>query len=194
MKDVIYKQQYKDFNNVTGGRLFLNKVLLPRYAFSCPDGSDILFVGCHKYWDYAALWNNPAKLCNFYTIDPNPGSETDDPHVEGFYPKPDYNMSIETCDSLESDRFQQIIMIGVFEYLDHFDDMAVKQIHRMLKKGGYAIFGFTGKSEYNDNRGMDEAEVFQRLKPLRVIEEHLVYDKPDVDHKPNSVIVVATKV
>lgn len=184
-------QAYKDFNNVTGGRLFLNKTLLPRYAFSCPDGSDILFVGSHKYWSYQALWDNPAKLCNFYTIDTHPGSETDDPSVEGFYPKPDYNMSIETCDELESDRFQQIIMIGVYEYLDNFDSKAVPQIHRMLKKGGYAIFGFTGKGEYNDSRGMGESEVYERLKPLRVIENHSIFN-PNSE-LCNAVCTVATK-
>jgi SAM-dependent methyltransferase len=175
-------QQYNDFNNVSKGRLFLNKTLLPKYAFSCPDGSDILFVGCHKYWNYQSLWDNPAKLCNFFTLDKNPGGDD--------YPIPDYNMSIESCDTLESNRFQQVIMIGVFEYLDH-SDKAFEQIHRILKPGGVAIFAFTGKSEYDDSRGMDKAEVFERLKPLRIIEEYLIYDKKEGE--PNSVIVVAEK-
>lgn len=190
--DTIRKQGYKDFNNVSKGRMFLNKVLLPRYAFSCPDGSDILFVGSHRYWDYASFWNNPAKLCNFYTIDIHPGSgET--PADENYYPKPDYNMNIETCDELESNRFQQIIMIGVFEYLDHFSDKAVPQIQRMLKPGGLAIFAFTAKGEYPDNRGMGEEEVYERVKPLKVMETHSVYDK-ETNEKPNSLIVVAKKV
>lgn len=175
-------QAYKDFNNVSKGRLLLNKEILPRYAFQCPDGSEILFVGTHKYWDYHSLWNNPAKLCNFYTLDTHPGSDD--------YPAPDYNFSIETCDQLESNRFQQIIMIGVFEYLDHFDDKALPQIVRMLKPGGLAIFGFTGKGEYNDSRGMGADEVVKRLLPLRLIEMHLTYEK---DELPNSVIAIAQK-
>jgi len=181
-------QSYKDFSNVSKGRLFLNKSLLLRLAFSCPDGSDILFVGVHKYWDYQSLWNNPAKLCNFYTIDKYPGHNN--PEKEDYYPAPDYCMSIEDCDDIESDRFQQIIMIGVFEYLDH-PEKAFAQIHRMLKVGGIAIFAFTGKSEYNDQRGMDESEVIERLKPLRVTEIYLTYEGKE---KPNSVMCVAEKI
>jgi SAM-dependent methyltransferase len=174
-------QQYKDFSNISKGREFLNKELLPKYAFRCPDGSDVLFVGCHKYWDYRPFWDNPAKLCTLYTIDPNPGGVD--------YPVPDYNLSIETCDSLESNRFQQIIMIGVFEYLDH-PDQAYAQINRMLKPGGVAIIAFTGKGEYPDNRGMDKAEVYELIRPLRVIEEYCMYQDGG---EPNSVIVVAEK-
>lgn len=175
-------QQYKDFNNVSKGRLFLNQELLPKWAFRCPDGSDVLFVGVHKYWNYQPFWDNPAKLCNFYTIDTHPGG--------GDQPAPDYNMSIESCSELEGDRFQQVIMIGVFEYLDHFDDMAMPQIVRILKKGGQAIFAFTGKGEYDDNRGMALEDVASRLSPLEIKEIYLTYEGKE---KPNSVMVVAEK-
>ncbi len=186
---MIREQAYKDFNNVSKGRLFLNKTLLPRLAFSCPDGSDILFVGSHRYWDYKSLWNNPAKLCNFYTLDIHPGSgETQED--ENYYPKPDYNASIESCSELEGDRFQQVVMIGVFEYLDHFDE-AVKQINRILKVGGQAIFAFTAKGEYPDSRGMDKQEVYDRLKPLRILEEYCIYEGKE---EPNSLVVVAEKI
>ena len=180
---MIRVQQYKNFGNVSKGRLFLNKELLPRWAMKCPDGSDILFVGEHKYWCYHSLFNNPAKLCNFFTLDTHPGG--------GDQPVPDYNMSIETCDALESDRFTMVIMIGVFEYLDHFSDMAVPQINRILKKGGVAIFAMTGKGEYDDNRGMADFDVYDRLKPLRVIENYSIYENSD---KPNSVVAVAEKI
>lgn len=175
-------QQYKDFGNVSKGRIFLNKELLPKWAFRCPDGSDVLFVGCHAYWNYQPFWDNPAKLCNFYTIDINPGSDN--------YPIPDYNMSIESCSELQGDRFQQVVMIGVFEYLDHFEK-AVEQIRRILKVGGVAIFAFTGKGEYSDSRGMDKQEVYDRLKPLRILEEYSIYEDKD---EPNSVVVVAEKI
>lgn len=174
-------QKYKDFGNVSKGRLFLNKELLPKWAFRCPDGSDVLFVGVHKYWDYSSFWNNPAKLCNFFTMDTHPGG--------GDQPAPDYNLSIETCDELTADRFQQVVMIGVFEYLDHFNE-AVKQITRILKTGGQAIFAFTGKGEYDDNRGMDKQEVYDRLKPLRILEHYDIYEGGG---EPNSVVVVAEK-
>jgi len=175
-------QGYKDFNNVSKGRIFLNQELLPKWAFRCPNGADVLFIGVHRYWDYQSFWNNPAKLCNFYTMDIHPGNEEQ--------PKPDYCLNIETCDELENNRFQQIIMIGVFEYLDN-PELAFKQIHRMLKIGGVAIFAFTGKAEYNDNRGMASEEVFARLAPLQVIEMYLTYER---DNIPNSVMVVATKI
>jgi SAM-dependent methyltransferase len=175
-------QAYKDFNNVSKGRLFLNKELLPKWAFRCPDGSDVLFVGCHKYWQYQCFWDNPAKLCNFYTIDTHPGG--------GDQPTPDYNMSVESCSDLQGDRFQQVVMIGVYEYLDHFDE-AVKQIHRILKVGGQAIFAFTGRGEYPDSRGMDKQEVYDRLKPLRILEQYNIYEGKD---EPNSVVIVAEKI
>lgn len=181
-KGIMKYQQYKDFNNVSKGRIFLNKELLPKWAYRCPDGSDVLFVGVHKYWNYQPYWDNPGKLCNYYTMDTHPGS--------GDQPSPDYNMSIESCDSLASDRFQQIIMIGVFEYLDHFDQ-AVKQIHRMLKTGGVFILAATGKGEYPDNRGMDKQEVYDRVKPLRILEHYDIYEGKD---EPNSVVVVAEKI
>lgn len=174
-------QKYKDFSNVSKGRLFLNKELLPRWAFRCADGSDILFVGVHKYWDYSSFWNNPAKLCNFFTMDTHPGG--------GDQPAPDYNMSIETCDALESNRFQQVVMIGVFEYLDH-PELAYEQIKRILKPGGVAIIAFTGKGEYPDNRGMDKKEVYDLL-PLRILEEYCLYEGTG---EPNSVVVVAEKI
>jgi SAM-dependent methyltransferase len=175
-------QKYKDFGNVSKGRIFLNKELLLKWAFRCPDGSDVLFVGVHKYWDYSPFWNNPAKLCNFFTLDNHPGG--------GDQPVPDYNMSIEDCSGLEANRFQQVIMIGVFEYLDH-PEKAFAEIYRILKPGGIAIIAMTGKGEYNDNRGMDKAEVFERLKPLRIIEEYPIYED---NGEPRSVTVVAEKV
>lgn len=175
-------EKYENFSTTTKGRLFLNKELLPRWASRCSDGSDVLFVGVHKYWDYSSLFNNPAKLCNFFTMDTHPGGEDQ--------PVPDYNMSIETCDEMESDRFSVIVMIGVFEYLDHADK-AYAQIHRMLKKGGVAIIAFTGKGEYDDNRGMDEKDVYTLLKPLQVIENYSIYES---SQKPKSVITVAEKI
>lgn len=175
-------QQYQDFNNVSKGRIFLNKELLPKWAYRCPDGSNVLFVGQHRYWSYQSFWDSPAKLCNFFTLDTHPGDDNQ--------PKPDFNMSIESCDNLESDYFQQIIMIGVFEYLDHFD-LAVKQIHRMLKVGGVFILAATGRGEYPDSRGMDKQEVYDRVKPLRIIEQHNIYEGKD---EPNSVIVIAEKI
>jgi len=174
-------EKYLNYNTVTKGRAFLNRELLPKWASRCPDGSDVLFVGVHKYWDYSSIWNNPSKLCNFFTLDTLPGDENQ--------PKPDYNLNIETCDEIESDRFTMIIMIGVFEYLDH-PEKAYAQIHRMLKKGGIAIFAFTGKGEYDDNRGMDQAEVYTKILPLRVLENYSVYEGKD---KPNAVITVAEK-
>lgn len=175
-------QAYKDFNNVSKGRLFINKELLPKWSYRCPDGSDVLFVGVHKYWNYQSFYDSPAKLCNFFTMDTHPGSDDQ--------PEPDYNMSIESCNDLESDRFQQVVMIGVFEYLDHFDE-AVKQINRILKVGGQAIFAFTAKGEYPDSRGMDKQEVYDRLKPLRILEQYNIYENKE---EPNSVVVVAEKI
>jgi len=78
----------------------------------------------------------------------------------------------------------------VFEFLDH-QDLAFAQIHRMLKPGGIAILAMTGKGEYDNNSGMAEADVYERLKPMKVIENYCVYEGQE---KAKAVISVAQKV
>jgi len=176
-------QAYKDFNNVSEGRRFLNQELLWRLAEMLPrQGASVLNVGVHKYWDYACIFNNPGRLCDYKQMDTHPGG--------GDQPAPDFNMSIETCDAIPNDSFDAIVMIGVFEYLDH-SDMAFNQIHRMLKPGGIALLAMTGKGEYDDSRGMGQEEVYERVKPLRVLENYSIFEGAE---KPKSQIVICKKI
>lgn len=149
-------QKYKSFGNVTGGRLFINKYLLPRLANEIVDGSKVLFVGVHKYWDYSCLFNNPGKLCVFETLDKHPGA--------GDQPKPTYNASIEDCkETIPDESYDLVIMIGVYEFLDHKKE-AFSEINRILRPGGKAMLSLPGSGYYpNSNNSVEPHEVFDEL-------------------------------
>lgn len=151
-EDNIKHQKYKDFGNVGEGRLFLNKELLPRYANKFKDGSDILFVGVHKYWDYACYFNNPGKLCNYQTLDYQLANE----RIE--QPAPDIHANIESCDQIQDKSFDGIIMIGVYESL-HNKPQTFANINRLLKDGGTALISIPGKG-YTPYQEVDENSIY----------------------------------
>ena len=182
-------QAYKNFGNVSLGRLFINKELLPRIIHRIPDTADVLFVGCHKYWDYSCLFNNPAKLCNFKTLDTNPG--TGNPGEDGYYPTPDYNLSIETCDEIPDNSFDCIVMIGVYEYLNN-KKQTFDQIYRMLKPGGIGVFTCVGEGyDPRPDNHLNPLLAWEQMGKLRIEEMHLTYEKQDAP--PTAVHVVARK-
>lgn len=187
---MIRTQAYKDFGNVSAGRLFVNKELLPRIIAKLPDIGSVLFVGEHRYWCYQSFFNNPAKLMDFKSIDIHPGSgKIGD---ENYYPTPDYNMSIETCDGIPDDSFDCIVMIGVYEYLDHKKE-AFAQIYRMLKPGGIAVMSIVGEGyDPAPNNHIKPENVWNDLLPLRVDEVYTTYEQKD--KPPTAVHVVAKKV
>lgn len=59
---------------------------------------------------------------------------------------PNIDFSIQDIESLtyKDNSFDYVVTIGVLEYLD-YDDKALKEIFRVLKKGGYAIIEFNNK-------------------------------------------------
>jgi len=173
-------QKYKDFGQTTNGRLFLNKELIPKWAYRCPDGEDVLWVGIHKYWDYSVFYNSPAKLCNFYTIDILAEDESQ--------PAPDYQRNIEES-GLEDNRFAQIVMIGVTEYLHH-PEMAYEEIYRILKPGGIFIVSYMGKDDGTPNKFVEKEDIFKILKAFKIREIYLSYERGE---EPSSIIVVCEK-
>jgi len=173
---------YTNFNNVSKGRIFLNKELLPRFAYGCPDGSEILFVGCHPYWDYSPFFNHPGKLCNYRTLDKHPGG--------GNQPKPDFNLSIEDCHTIEDNTFDGIIMIGVYEFLDH-PEKAFSEINRILKPGGRALISVPGKGYYPDGkRSVHPWQVWEKFSPLTIQEVYVTHEK---GKEPTAIHVICQK-
>lgn len=176
-------QLYKNFGNVSLGRLFVNQELLPRVIKRLPDVGTALNVGVHKYWDYGCLFNNPSKLIDYKTMDTLPGG--------GDQPVPDYNMSIENCDEIPDNSFDCIVMIGVYEYLDH-KDKAFSQIYRMLKPGGIAVLTMVGEGyDSAPNNHIKPENAFEQLKPLRVDEIYCTYEQKD--KPPTAVHAVCSK-
>lgn len=178
-------QKYTTFGNVSEGRVFINKELLPRIASKLPDeDGKVLFVGCHKYWDYSPFFNNPGKLLEFKTLDKHPGGDDQ--------PVPDYNLSIEDCKEIEDETFDLVVMVGVYEYLDHKKE-AFSEIERILKKGGAALISVPGKGYYPDeNRAMSPEDAFEKVKPLRVRELYVTYEQPP-EVPPTAIHIVAEK-
>ena len=182
-------QAYKDFGNVSLGRLIINKELLPRIIAKLPDVGTALSVGVHKYWDYSCMFNNPAKLIKHETLDTYPG--TGKPGDENYYPAPDYNMSIETCDAIPDNSFDCIVMIGVYEYLDH-KAQAFAQINRMLKPDGIAVLTMVGEGyDSQPNNHIKPENCWKDLLPLRVNEVYTTYEQ--VGKPPTAVHAVCTK-
>lgn len=178
-------QDHKKLGSISNGRMFLNRELLPRLISRLPyEGARVLFVGVHKYWDYSALFDNPGQLCEFETIDTHPGG--------GDQPAPTHNTSIESCDSLPSDYYDMIVMIGVYEDLKHKQE-AFNQIYRMLKPKGIAEISVPGSGYLSEeDRFMEPWQVWDKCKPLRVTEVYVTYERDD--QPPSAVHIVATKV
>lgn len=177
-------QMYKDFSNVSLGRLFINKELLPRVVAKLPDVGTVLSVGVHKYWDYSCAFNNPAKLLDYKTMDTHPGG--------GDQPVPDFNMSIENCDAIPDNSFDCILMIGVYEYLDH-KAQAFAHIYRMLKPGGVAVLTMVGEGyDSQPNNHIKPENCWRDLLPLRVDEVYTTYEQKG--KPPTAVHAVCTKV
>lgn len=172
-----------DMTNPPGtGRTFLNTKLLPRLADELGDSSRVLFVGVHKRWDYKPLFHNPKNLCRFETLDKLPGG--------GDQPVPDYHMSIENCEGIKDNTFDLIVMIGVYEFLDHKED-AFSEINRILKPGGRAMISVPGKGYYPDNnRALDPWDAWWKMKPLRILEMYITFERAEA---PTAIHVLAEK-
>lgn len=177
-------QLYKDFGNISLGRAFVNMELLPRIIQKLPDVGKVLNVGVHKYWDYSCLFNNPAKLLDYESMDTHPGG--------GDQPVPTHNMSIESCDAIPDNTYDCILMIGVYEYLDHKKE-AFGQIYRMLKPDGIAVCTIVGEGyDAAPNNHIKPENVWNDMAPLRVDEVYCTYEQKG--KPPTAVHVIARKI
>ena len=166
-----------DLENTTAGRYKINTELMPRLAWMLKNGDEVLYIGTDSSWDYKTFFWNPGKQCPFTTIDSNPGLKCD---IVG---------NIEEMPHVESGRFSAVIMIGIYEFLNH-PDKAFEEIKRVLKPNGILFVAFPGKGYYNDNRGITPQGCFDLLYGMTPSEMHLLYEGKDV---PNSIIVFAKK-
>jgi len=166
-----------DNKTTSRGRYFLNTYLVPRLANILQDGEQVLFIGTDTSWDYKPFFWNPAKQCPYYTID----------KAEQY--KPDMVGNIEDCPQVNDNAFSLVIMIGVYEFLDH-TEKAFKECNRILTSNGYLLVAFPGKGYYNDNRGVTAKETYDILKDYRVLETYCIYEGKE---EPNSICVLAQK-
>ena len=166
-----------DLESTTKGRFFLNTWLVPRLAGVLKSGDRVLFIGTDTSWDYKPFFWNPAKQCPYQTLDKN----------ENY--KPDLVGNIENCPQISTNFYSLIILIGVYEFLDHPDE-AFKEIYRILVPGGYLMVAFPGKGYYNDNRGVTPQQTYDILKGYQVLETYCLYEG---NKEPNSICVLAQK-
>ena len=166
-----------DLEKTTKGRHFLNTYLLPRMAQILQNGDNVLFVGTDTSWDYKPFFWNPAKQCPYYTMDIN----------ESY--KPDIVANIEDCSDVQDRFFTLVIMIGVYEFLNH-PDKAFEECKRVLCDNGYLLVAFPGKGYYPDNRGVTKEQPFEILKDFRILESYYLYEG---NEEPNSVCVLCQK-
>lgn len=167
-----------DLERTTRGRFFLNTYLIPRLANLMQTGDEVLFIGTDTSWDYKPFFFNPSKLCTYTTIDV---AERYNPDIVG---------DIQNCPQIENDRFSLILMIGIYEFLDHIPE-AFAEMKRILKPDGYLMVAFPGKGYYPDHRGANIPEIYEVMKDYRILE---IYNLYEGNKEPNSVCVLAQKI
>jgi len=166
-----------DLESTTQGRYKINTELMPRLAWQLKNGDEVLYIGTDSSWDYKSFFWNPGKQCPFTTIDM---SENYHPDIVG---------NIEDMPHVESDKYGAVIMIGIYEFLNH-PDKAFQELKRVLKPGGILFVAFPGKGYYNDNRGITPAGCLEALQGFVATEMFMIYEGKEV---PNSIIVFAHK-
>ena len=168
-----------DLAKTSEGRLFINTKLIPSLLPGLKEGDNVLFVGTDSAWDYKNLFFNPSKLCNFETMDINSNL------------KPDIVGDIANCPQVESGRYDLILLIGVYEFVNDKPAMFA-EINRLLKPDGLAMLSLPGRGFYDSpNNSIEPSEVFDAIKPLLVNELHVIGES--TDRRPTSIHVVARK-
>jgi SAM-dependent methyltransferase len=146
-------------------------------AQSLSNGNEVLFVGTDTAWDYKPFFWNPSKQCPYFTLDNNSNYN------------PDIVADIQKCPEVPDDKFSLILLIGVYEFLDHKAE-AFAEIKRILCKDGFLLVALPGKGYYNDNRGVARSETLEVLKDFRVLETYFIYEG---NEEPNSIICICQK-
>lgn len=168
-----------DLGKTSEGRLFINTKLIPSLLPGLKEGDNVLFVGTDSAWDYKSLFFNPSKLCNFETMDINSNLN------------PDIVGNIASCPQVESGRYDLILLIGVYEFVNDKPAMFA-EIARLLKPDGLAMLSLPGRGFYESpNNSVEPSEVFDAIKPLLVNELFVIGES--ADRRPTSIHVVARK-
>ena len=168
-----------DLRATSEGRAFINTKLIPSLLPGLKEGDNVLFVGTDSAWDYKNLFFNPALLCNFETMDKNSNL------------KPDIVGDISNCPQIEPGRYDLILLIGVYEFVNDKPAMFA-EISRILKPEGRALLSLPGRGYYDSpNNSVEPSEVFEAIKPLFAKEVYIVGETNE--KRPTSVHIVATK-
>jgi SAM-dependent methyltransferase len=171
--------QIGDLSKTSEGRLFINTKLIPSLLPGLKEGDNVLFVGTDSAWDYKSLFFNPSKLCNFETMDINSNLN------------PDIVGNIASCPQVESSKYDLILLIGVYEFVNDKPAM-FSEINRLLKPNGLAMLSLPGRGFYDSpNNSVEPREVFDAIKPLLAKEVYIIGETKE--RRPTSIHIVADK-
>jgi len=168
-----------DIARTSEGRLFINQKILPRLASELKEGDNVLFVGTDCAWDYKTLFFNPAVLTNFETMDIKPDL------------KPDIVGDISNCPQIEDNKYDLVVLIGVYEFVNDKDSM-FKEINRILKPEGKALLSLPGAGYYESpNNHVEPWQVWDKVKYLQILEMYVVGERNG--KRPTSVHLIVKK-
>ena len=169
-----------DIARTSEGRLFINQKILPRLASELKEGDNVLFVGTDCAWDYKTLFFNPAVLTNFETMDIKPDF------------KPDIVGDISNCPQIEDNKYDLVVLIGVYEFVNDKDSM-FKEINRILKPEGKALLSLPGAGYYESpNNHVEPWQVWDKVKYLQILEMYVVGERNG--KRPTSVHLIVKRV
>jgi len=169
-----------DIARTSEGRLFINQKILPRLASELKEGDNVLFVGIDCAWDYKTLFFNPAVLTNFETMDIKPDF------------KPDIVGDISNCPQIEDNKYDLVVLIGVYEFVNDKDSM-FKEINRILKPEGKALLSLPGAGYYESpNNHVEPWQVWDKVKYLQILEMYVVGERNG--KRPTSVHLIVKRV
>lgn len=141
----------------SNSRKFLNRELIPKFAYRFGTKQSVLCVGKHEYYDYSSLFT--LRNCSYKTLDIDPEL------------KPDIVADMEDT-KLVDKSWDGIMATGMYECVNNWDK-ANKEMFRILKDDGFYLVTFAGPGFF---RGTTEPyEVFEKAKPFKVIELYNTY-------------------
>ena len=159
--------------------MFINTKLIPSLLPGLKEGDNVLFVGTDSAWDYKNLFFNPSLLCNFETMDKNSNL------------KPDIVGDISNCPQVETGRYDLVLLIGVYEFVNDKPAMFA-EINRILKPKGRVMLSLPGRVYYASlNNSIEPWEIFKQIRPLLAKEVYVVGETEN--SRPTSVHIVATR-
>lgn len=173
------------------GRAVLHGEIVPRFSKFFKNGDVIVEVGKHIFWDYKPFFFNPSLLCEFKTIDIQPGLRDQQTQEELLYEVDNILESKMTDNSVDG-----FLFIGMHDGIDDAKK-AYAEMLRILKPGGRTLIAFPGSGAVCGGSlvGQDEWQNF--LTGYIVDEVHYIYDPENderySDGKNTSILVLARK-